>query len=428
MGDLTLTVGGPPPNPRICRWDGTRFQPVWVGEITSTPRIFRGWANPAKEGFTLVAGDRWERDALSSPPNVILDTDLASDVDDCQDVKAALVLHAEGKINLLGIVVSCTNPYGPAVVAAFQRHYFGSVLVPIASIYQDDNDYFGTTAALYQHLYDNFDHTGYGLQDSGGPILRASHAIRQWLNASSGNVRIVATGLLGAIMAAYSSADGAGGVSGAGAALFAAKVQRVYWTAGLFPSGWHRRQASSGAQGGVTGDNSWPVSTEFNFVTDPASQQALIATPVQITMIGIEIVSGLTEPPNASGTGPARARIAVLGNDSYTNARLPSGDILRTAYERWAVATAQNGREPWGMSGLMYACEWQDRNSWGFSEVAGTISREVTGESLFAAGAGNHRYVRIDPARVTDVQRELQSLQAADCVTGDYTWNGSAWV
>ena len=429
IGSITIALKQsviPGPSGSVVRWDGALYQPEHLLSVAARPRIFRGWANPAKEGMALRVGDRWERDALADPPLVILDTDLSSDVDDCQDVKTCLVLHAEGKINLLGIVVSCTNPYGPAVVAAFQQYYLGSVAVPVASIYEDNHDYNpAATDPLYQYLYDHYPHPGYGLQDSGLPIVRARTAYRQWLASANKPVRIVATGLPGGILAAWSSAAGDDGVAATGQELMLGAVDRVYWTAGLFPTGYHRRQASAGASpSGVIGDNSWGPATEFNFVADAGGTQALLGTTLPITIPGIELVSGLTEPPNAAGTGPARSRIRPLGHDAYQAARRPSDDILAAAYTQRG-----GGREPWGMVGICCASIWREENAWGFGERFGTVSMDGFGVSMFAQDGGKlHRYVVLDPSQVPGITAQLNSLQAADCVQGAYTWNGTAWT
>jgi hypothetical protein len=428
MGTLNLqiTPESQVANPRTVKWDGSSYGPMWVLDVPTVPRIFSGWANPSKEGYVMRAGDTWVRDARAAPPNFILDTDLSSDVDDCQDVKTALTLHAEGKINLLGIVVSMTNQYGPAVVAAFQIHYFGSVIIPIASIYADDNNFnYAGTAAVYSYLYNNFPHTGYGLQDSGGPILQATVAVRQWLAASTGAVRYVMTGTPQAMMRTYTTASGIGGISGTGAALFAAKVDRVYWAAGLFPSGGHRGLPSPG-YGGVIGDGSWGSYNEFNFVANGDSTygtQALLATSFPLTMIGIEFVSGVTEPPNSTGTGPARAQIGPIGG-SGDAARRPATDILRTAYTQWG-----NGREPWGMAAIMWAGLWQEENLWGITETTGTVTDDFYAVSGFTVSSGGpHKYVVLPGASVSSVRTQMTSLQAADCVRGAYTWSGSAWA
>ena len=58
-----------------------------------------------------------------SPPKVIIDTDLDSDVDDVGSLAMLYNLHHAGEIELLGVIVTSDDPYAPVCAAALNTFY-----------------------------------------------------------------------------------------------------------------------------------------------------------------------------------------------------------------------------------------------------------------------------------------------------------------
>jgi purine nucleosidase len=60
---------------------------------------------------------------LPSPPKVIFDTDLDSDIDDVGALAMLYNLHHAGEIELLGVIVTSDDPYAPVCAAALNSFY-----------------------------------------------------------------------------------------------------------------------------------------------------------------------------------------------------------------------------------------------------------------------------------------------------------------
>ena len=63
-------------------------------------------------------------------PNVILDTDIDSDVDDVEALAMLHTLADRNQINLLGVIVTSEDPYAPTCVSAINQ-YFGRPKLPV---------------------------------------------------------------------------------------------------------------------------------------------------------------------------------------------------------------------------------------------------------------------------------------------------------
>jgi purine nucleosidase len=66
----------------------------------------------------------------TAEPQVILDTDIDSDVDDVQALAMAHTLASRGLITLLGVIVTSDDPFAPTCVSALNQ-YFGRPNLPI---------------------------------------------------------------------------------------------------------------------------------------------------------------------------------------------------------------------------------------------------------------------------------------------------------
>lgn len=378
---VTFNLSATPTPPRTLHWDGSYYMPSVLRADTSAPRIFKGWADPNKYSVSMVTGDTWVRTGGDAPPDIILDTDASSDIDDCFDAKVCMVYHQEGIANLLGIACTTSNAYAPGAIRGMGDYYGLSPAVSVASyapIGTFDPSPFGT---VYEDLYNTLSHTGIGLAST---VTSTTTAYRTWLAGSAGGVRIIMTGFAKGIRAALqSSADGISALNGND--LFAAKVARIYAVAGLMPT-----------------DGGDP---EFNLEQNPTDWDWLATNcPVPITWVGIEIGNSITP---IGGT--------------HLSSRRPVGDPCRLALTSWGT----NDRIPWGVVGCHYAVEGQHR--YNFVRIAGTNAvNSSTGANTFTAGAGTHEYLTVTAtSRLAD---HHNSILAADTTAASYTWNGSAWT
>ena len=62
--------------------------------------------------------------------NMILDTDIDSDVDDLEALAMVHALAEQKKVNLLGVIVTSDDPYAPLCVSALNK-YFGRPKLPV---------------------------------------------------------------------------------------------------------------------------------------------------------------------------------------------------------------------------------------------------------------------------------------------------------
>lgn len=388
---ITLTLGATTPASRTCWWNGSAFIPASIAADNTTPRVFRGWANPTKEGITPIVGDTWLRRGADTPVNLILDTDLDTDADDIMDVKVAVAYHQEGMANLLGIVCTTSNMKSPGAIRATGDYYGYSV--PVASIKPIVNDFHPpnsgapSTSHYFDPIYDGFSHTGIGLADT---VTDSTTAYRTWLANSSGDVHVVMTGFgKGFRLFLDSPGDGISALNGFD--LAAAKIACVWVvTGGEYPT-----------SGG-----------DFNVSNNPSDYSYIAAN----------CTAPIAWIPTHVGS-----LIGYVGGENLSE-RLPSGDPQRVCLAVWALTHPDPaGRPAWGPNGIHMAVEGLAK--FGFTTVAGTnVINSSTGANVFTPGAGLHTYI-VDPAsQRTAMQAHLDSLVCCDGVSGSYTWNGSAWA
>jgi purine nucleosidase len=73
--------------------------------------------------FSFEAQALGKNSISDSPPKVIIDTDLDSDVDDVGALAMLYNLHNVGEIELLGVIVTSDDPYAPVSAAALNTFY-----------------------------------------------------------------------------------------------------------------------------------------------------------------------------------------------------------------------------------------------------------------------------------------------------------------
>ena len=73
--------------------------------------------------FTCFNESKGATNLVYSPPKIIIDTDLDSDVDDVGALAMLLNLHKAGDIDLIGVIVTSDDPYAPICAAALNTFY-----------------------------------------------------------------------------------------------------------------------------------------------------------------------------------------------------------------------------------------------------------------------------------------------------------------
>ena len=76
-----------------------------------------------------------------SRQNIIIDTDIFSDVDDIGALAVANVCHNLGLVDLKGVAINTRSKYG-ALAASVINTYFGNAHIPIAAIRPFTNETF----------------------------------------------------------------------------------------------------------------------------------------------------------------------------------------------------------------------------------------------------------------------------------------------
>lgn len=297
---------------------------------------------------------------------LIVDTDLSSDVDDAADLKAAALLHNLGLVELLGVNVTTSFNYGPGAADAILA-YMGlsdRTAIPIGALKNATLDPLSDCNGTgpYQYVYNNFPRS-VGLAST---VQDAVTNYRTLLAArSEADVTIVALGFSRALhQLLLSPADGISGLTGA--QLVAAKVQRLVYVAGWFP----------------TSGNT----VDFNLSQDPASGAYLAANwPTPLEWFGEE-----------NGQG-------VLCGTSIQTA-LTSADPVREIY-RIAGVPAQ-GRPAWGTAVFHYLL---NRHMYRLIQGTNAVNSSTGVNTFTTGGTGTQFYV----SRLIDNETMLRLLEAA---------------
>jgi hypothetical protein len=233
----------------------------------------------------LILGTCFAHAQLNNPTppvNIILDSDMADDVDDVGDHALLWTLANNGQANVLAIVISSTNNYS-APTARVLANYFGHPNELIGAYQGSIPSASGATNSLYtQQVAAQFGTPG----DTRANYPDAVKVYRQALaGAPNGSVYIVAGGFYEPLLGLLQS--GADSISPlTGTQLVAQKVAYLISAAGTFPS---------------SGGN-----PESNFAFDPNGASYVFANwPTPIVSVGSEVGGDVITGPAASAN-PAK--------------------------------------------------------------------------------------------------------------------------
>lgn len=307
---------------------------------------------------------------VSGAPDVILDGDIGSDIDDLAD---AILLHAladNGEVNILATIGCLTNGWNAPVYEMVNR-YYGRSGIPVGA-----NT--GTTASASTEIYGIFSATNFGsiLQDrvAVNGVTNANPATalyRRILSARPNqSVTIVLVGPLSNLSALYNSA--ADSISPlTGAALITQKVKQLVVVAGIYPH-------SSGT-------------AEFNISADVNGAQVLMQiTGTPIVYCGIEVGNPVS--------------LSEGWQTNYPPASLP--------YKAWNLSGV-GSRPGWGGMALLYAARgtnWHGSNLF-YSVSTGTnfIGSSV-GSNIWQGASSVGQSYLVTLVNTNDIKAQLNKL------------------
>jgi concanavalin A-like lectin/glucanase superfamily protein len=322
---------------------------------------------------TLTSGT-----TTSTPKNMILDIQMATDADEFMGLRIMLWAHSKGVINLLAVtptinVISETNPSAPQVISQLMATQgvagIGLAAGPTTTIVTQANNF----ASFLSQSF-----TPARTQQTGLGLSTAVPVLRQALASAAGPVDICALGTPNNLYDLLNStADSISPLTGL--ALITAKVGTLYWLGGQYPA----TTAAVGAEynfGNVSG---------FTTTLWPQTRAILTNWPTPIVFGGVEL-------------GPV---FSVGAQNSLTTSD-PVGYAFSTS------ATYQFGRQGWASVGALVSLAGPAKA--GFSTVSGSNSINTSnGFNTFTAGPGTHSYIV-----PTVSQRAIQQIADQICTPG----------
>lgn len=272
-------------------------------------------------------------------PNVILDTDLGSDIGDALALYLLNVLADRGECRILGVICCWTYTYSAPCAQAFLQ-FFGRQAVPVG-VNKGPAITPGPTPDTYnQYIAQNFPNASNGLTAN---IPDATTIYRTILAAAQdSSVTIICVGGVTTLSHLYDSTSDA--ISPlTGIQLIAQKVKRVVFMGGDYLTG-----------------------AEYNFQGDPPRTVNFINNNAgRMEFAGYTI--GLTVKTGQS----------VLDN-------LPTSNPIRKACDLWKAANPTLfPRESWDQFAILHAIR---QGRWGTSPIFGQLN---TGSNVIAGDGSN---------------------------------------
>jgi inosine-uridine nucleoside N-ribohydrolase len=282
---------------------------------------------------------------------VIFDTDMGNDIDDALALAMLHALSDRGECELIGVTLTNGNPAAVPYVRMLNRFY-GRPGLPGGAALRQLKDGAGDgymSAALKGRAVDS------------APAESAPAVLRRLLERARQKVTVVQTGFSTNLAALLDSPGGA--------ALAKEKVALVVAMAGNFADG----------------------APEYNVRIDIPSARAVFERwPTPVVFSGFEIGRALPYPA------------ASIERDFGYVASHPVAESYR-AYSRMPY-----DRPTWDLTAALEAVR-PETGYFGHSE-RGSVTVEANGATRFTAGAGDRRYLRLDPAKRGEILEALTLL------------------
>lgn len=301
--------------------------------------------------------------AAAAIPDVILDCDIGSDIDDMADLAILHALADRGEINLLAMGFCMNQPFGPGLIEAVNR-YYGRPEIPIgaakASPVATPDNYGSLIFTNYYNLI--------------GPVSNAPDAISLYrkilVERPDQSVTFLFTGMMVNLeLLWHSSPDAFSPLNGR--ALMEQKVKRIYVVAGYFPEG-----------GG-----------EYNLIWEPVSALVLNEIhSVPLTFAGTEL----------GWLIPIGSRIA----------NKPEIDPVRLAHLKFYKDTGEVWRPSWtGVAVLDIARPIDTMSQPIYNRVKGWTVIGPNGQNGWITNDnGSQEYLRFARPTTTPYQADLDNL------------------
>jgi inosine-uridine nucleoside N-ribohydrolase len=294
---------------------------------------------------------------------VIFDTDMGNDVDDALALAMLHSLSDRGECRLIGVTLTNAHPAALPYVQMVNRFY-GRGDLPVGSAIRalKDGAGDGYLSAVLRSAPAQF------RSGTGGAVEPAPALLRRLLAHSAGKVIIVQTGFSTNLAALLDSkADAVSPLDGM--ALAREKVELVVAMAGDFSGG----------------------RPEYNVRIDVPSAQAVFNRwPTPVIFSGFEIGRDLLYPA-----------VSIERDFAYAKWH-PIAESYR-AYHKMPY-----DRPTWDLTAVLEAVRSEHR--YFTRSDAGTVRVDADGATHFAPGAGDRRYLRLDPAKRAEILEALQLL------------------
>ncbi|HEX3746978.1 MAG TPA: nucleoside hydrolase [Bryobacteraceae bacterium] len=286
---------------------------------------------------------------------VIFDTDMGNDIDDALALAMLHALTDRGECQLIGVTLTNANPAAVPYIRMIDGFY-GRGDLPVGAAIRDlkggAQDGYMSAALSAMHA------------ERSGMAEPAPAVLRRLLTNAREPVIVVQTGF-STNLAALLDSDG-------GPALIKDKVALVVVMAGNFADG----------------------APEYNVKTDVASAKTMFEHwPTPIIFSGFEIGRDLLYPA------------ASIEHDFTYASPHPIAESYR-AYQKMPY-----NRPTWDLTAALQAVR-PAHGYFGLSE-AGAVQVDDKGVTHFTAGHGDRRYLRLDPARRSEIL-EVLSLLASE--------------
>jgi hypothetical protein len=304
-------------------------------------------------------------------PQILLDCDVDSDIDDVFDIITLLNLERRGECQIVGMNVSSTNTDEAGCLYAF-LNYYGRTTIPVGY-----SSAAGSSGSVYTAQVNSlYGVAGHKLSTD---FPSTTTIYRRILAAAAANsIIILTTGSLSSVVTLLQSpADSISSLTGL--QLVTAKVKAIYVTAGYWPSG-AAVSDFGGSPSAIT-----------------ASSTFLSTWPASVPVIFNGIENGDTWSSGADGS--------ALHLDANNPAR-----YAMTLY--LGALTSASSRNAWSPTAILAAVRGQYPYVYEADRGTGSIDGGTGATTWTSSASGPHRYLRklYTDTQLTDLVNSILSV------------------